>query len=76
MKTTTIICDGCGKTIQPALDGVYPRVNIYLGQGVSPYKTSADIIVTELCEPCYQTVREAMKTVLDACKRVGKLDCD
>jgi len=72
MKKTTIICDGCGKTIPPAINGVYPRVNIalraYLGQGPHP----KDIIVNELCEPCYQTVREAISTVLEACKAVGK----
>lgn len=68
MKKTTIICDGCKKEIAPVLNGAYPKVSISMewhhdASGWSPLK------VSELCPACFTTIREALKTALQACNK-------
>jgi hypothetical protein len=35
-----------------------------------------ELVVTELCAPCFITVRKALKTVMQACDDVGKDDLE
>lgn len=51
------------------LNGAFPKVSITL-QGSNELTTG--LRVTELCEPCFQTIREALKTAMQACADVGQ----
>ena len=73
MKKTTIICDGCGKTVLPAPTGIYPRVNISMFYSQVGRHDPAQLAVSELCEPCYKMLHGSVKAVLEACKQVGEL---
>ena len=75
MKKTTIICDGCGGTILPAFNGVYPaaKINLYFSHSPVGKIDSDQLRVSELCEPCYKMLHGSVKAVLEACKQVGEL---
>jgi hypothetical protein len=76
MKVTRIICDGCKKEITPVLNGAYPRVSIALSAATVGRHDPEELVVTELCAPCFITVRKALKTVMQACDDVGKDDLE
>jgi hypothetical protein len=74
MKKTTIICDGCKKEITPAVNRDFPRVSISMEDAPSDRGFLSPFEVSELCKPCFRTIREALKTALQACDDVGKDD--